>query len=97
MNVLATVLLAGLASSASAQTAPQSAPPGALSCTGCHALDSGAALPLGALSAGEIEAALAGYRDGTREATVMDRIARGFTPEESHAVARWIADHAREK
>lgn len=93
MKVLATVLLAGLASSASAQ----SAPPGALSCTGCHALDSGAALQLGDLSAEEIEAALAAYRDGTREATVMDRIARGFTPEESQAVARWIADHAREK
>lgn len=93
MKVLATVLLAGLASSASAQGAP----PGALSCTGCHALDSGAALPLGALSAEGIEAALAAYRDGTREATVMDRIARGFTPEESHAVARWIADHAQEK
>ena len=93
MRVLATVLLAGLASSASAQ----SAPPGALACTGCHALDSDAALPLGALSAEEIEAALAAFRDGTREATVMDRIARGFTPEESHAVAKWIADHAQEK
>ena len=93
MRLLAPVLLAALASSAAAQDTP----PGALSCTGCHALNSPAALPLGRLSAEEIEAALAAYRDGTREATVMDRIARGFTPEESRAVARWIADHARQE
>lgn len=92
MRLLATVLLATLASSASGQDAP----PGALSCTGCHALSDGGTLPLGTFSVEEIEAALAAYRDGTREATVMDRIARGFTVEESRAVAQWIAQNARE-
>ncbi len=86
------IVLAGLAHSALAQGAPS----GALSCTGCHALHPDAAIPIGALSAEEITAALAAYRDGTREATIMDRIARGFTPEESQAIARWIADHAEE-
>ncbi|WP_210529894.1 c-type cytochrome [Rubellimicrobium arenae] len=84
------IVLAGLATSASAQGAP----PGALSCTGCHALDAEATMPLGAFSAEEISAALADYRDGRRDATIMDRIARGFTPEESQAIAEWIADHA---
>lgn len=89
MRILAMVILAALASSAWAQGAP----PGASSCTGCHALNADAALPLGGLSAGDIEAALVAYREGTREATVMDRIARGFTPDESRTIAQWIADH----
>ncbi|TNC71343.1 c-type cytochrome [Rubellimicrobium roseum] len=84
------IALAGLATSAPAQEAPS----GALSCTGCHALGAEAAMPLGGRSAEEIAAALAAYREGTREATVMDRIARGFTAEESQAIAQWLADHA---
>ncbi|WP_299364533.1 hypothetical protein [uncultured Paracoccus sp.] len=46
-------------------------------------------------SAEDIDAALAAFRAGTRPATVMDRIARGFTLDESRAIAQWIADHAR--
>lgn len=87
MRVLATLLLAALASPAAADTAP----PGARSCTGCHAPGAEAELPLWGLSSGEIEAALSGFREGTREATVMDRIARGFSADESQAIARWLA------
>jgi cytochrome subunit of sulfide dehydrogenase len=66
-------------------------PPGAASCLGCHpasAVDS----PVPALStrtAAEIAAAMTAYRAGTRQSTVMDRIAKGFSDEEIHAIAQW--------
>ncbi len=69
-------------------------PPGASSCGGCHAeagrLD--AAIPsLHGQSAGEIAAAMRAYRAGERPASVMDRIARGFSDEEIQAIAAWIS------
>ena len=36
-------------------------------------------------------AALDGFRAGTRQTTVMDRIAKGFTDEEIQAIAAWYA------
>ena len=36
-----------------------------------------------------IETAMDAFRAGTRPATVMDRIAKGFTPDESTAIAAW--------
>jgi cytochrome c553 len=70
---------------------PSIAPPGATSCSGCHA---GAASGLPSLkgqSAQMIEEAMAGFRSGAREATLMNRIAKGFTEDETRAIARWIA------
>lgn len=78
---------------AQAQSLPDvsHAPPGASSCLGCHGA-SGAPLPsLANLSASEIENAMEQFRSGAREATVMNRIAKGFTPEESKAIAAWLA------
>ena len=66
-------------------------PPGASSCTGCH----GGVAPLPVLTgrdAGEIVAALDAFRAGTKPATVMDRIAKGFTHDESVAIAAWWAE-----
>jgi cytochrome c553 len=40
---------------------------------------------------GEIVALLDAFRAGTRPATVMDRIAKGFTHEETVAIATWWA------
>ncbi len=80
-------LLALLAASATAQEAP----PGALACTGCHALFPGAPYPIHQFSADEIDAALAGFRSGTRQATLMPRIAVAFSEEESRAIAEWFA------
>lgn len=85
-SAVATFALAGVAA---AQSLP---PPGATSCSGCH----GTELSLEPFSAEEIVAALAAYRDGSREATVMDRIARGFTEEEGRAIAEWIAENHHE-
>ncbi|TYB86705.1 cytochrome C [Oceaniovalibus sp. ACAM 378] len=62
-------------------------PAGATSCSGCH---SAQMLSLDALSASEIVRALEEFRSGTRDATLMDRIASGFTEPESVAIAAWL-------
>jgi sulfide dehydrogenase cytochrome subunit len=69
------------------------APPGAASCSGCHGPDvSGAAVPpLHGRPPEEIVAAMQDYRTGQRPATVMDRIAKGFTDEETRAIASWLS------
>lgn len=79
----ALLVLAGLLAAA----AP---PPGAQSCTGCHAAGS-AMGALDGMADAAIEASMAGYRDGTAPATIMNRIARGFTPEQTRAIAQWFA------
>jgi cytochrome c553 len=68
-------------------------PSGALSCSGCHA-PAGAAGAMPSITgrpAAEIVAAMIAFRDGSRPATVMDRIAKGFTDEEISAIAAWLA------
>ncbi len=42
-------------------------------------------------SAEDIAASLAAFRSGARPATVMNRIAKGFSDDESRAIAAWIA------
>ena len=68
----------------------RTAPPGALSCSGCHG--AGSDIPLSGLSAADIESAMHGYRDGTREGTLMGRLAAGFDSEEIALIAAWIAE-----
>ncbi|WP_374449974.1 cytochrome c [Stella sp.] len=69
-------------------------PPGATSCSGCHApagrVSAPSIPPLAGLAAADMARALAEYRAGERPGTVMDRIARGFTAAESEAIARWL-------
>ena len=63
-------------------------PPGAASCSACHAADDASAPPpLSNLSADEITAALAAYRSGKREGTLMPRLAQGFSEAEARAIA----------
>jgi cytochrome c553 len=84
---LGAAALAIVVSSAGAVEAP---PPGASSCSGCHA--KGAAVPaLEGRPADEIESAMVAFRSGERPATVMTRIAKGFTAEEARAIAEWLA------
>ena len=68
-------------------------PPGAAACSGCHSTGAAAtSIPrLFGRDAGDIEKAMAGFRDGSLPATVMNRIAKGFTDEESRAIAAWLA------
>ncbi len=67
------------------------APPGASSCLGCHGAQPTSLPALSNLSASDIENAMEQYRSGAREATLMNRIAKGFTPEESKAIAAWLS------
>jgi cytochrome c553 len=68
-------------------------PAGAAACSGCHAP---AALgspmpPLAGRNPDEIVAAMQDFRAGKREATIMNRIAKGFSDEETRAIAVWLA------
>ena len=68
------------------------APPGASSCSGCHPVSRTVDTPVHRLigaNPAEIVAAMQGFRSGARPATVMDRIAKGFTDEEIKAIADW--------
>ena len=79
-------------SAVQAQSLPDvsAAPPGASSCLGCHGAQPTSLPSLSNLSASDIETAMEQYRSGAREATLMNRIAKGFTPDESKAIARWL-------
>lgn len=86
------VLLAMLAATGQAVAQPTSA----AACSGCHAQTAEAPVPsLAGRPAQDIVAAMTDFRTGKREATVMDRIAKGFTDEETRAIADWYA--AQEK
>jgi sulfide dehydrogenase cytochrome subunit len=70
------------------------APPGALSCSGCHANSRGgnATMPrLASRDANAVVAAMQAFRSGQTPSTVMDRIAKGFTDSEIEAIAAWYA------
>ena len=69
-------------------------PPGAASCSGCHASGAAAASAVSRLygrNADEIMTAMTGFRDGSLPATVMNRIAKGFSDDELRAIAAWLA------
>ena len=73
--------------------AQAAAPPGAASCSGCHA-PARVGSPVSALlgrDAAEIAGAMEDYKAGRRPATVMDRIAKGFSDDEIRAIAGWLA------
>ena len=88
-------LVMALPSVAAELSGLEAAPPGALSCAGCHAERAGSGSsvpPLAGRPVEEIVAALDEYRTGRRPATVMNRIAPGFTPAESRAIAGWLSE-----
>jgi sulfide dehydrogenase cytochrome subunit len=69
-------------------------PPGASSCSGCHAVSTGVETPVPGLigrPAADITTAMEQFRAGQRPATVMDRIAKGFSQAEAAAIAAWYA------
>jgi cytochrome c553 len=89
-TALVAALLAGLAAPAGAQTPP---PPGAAACSGCHApARLGSPVPpVAGRDPKEIVTAMQEFRSGQRAATVMDRIAKGFSDDEVQAIATWLA------
>jgi cytochrome c553 len=75
-------------------TLSQPPPPGATACSGCHAASAKVDTPvprIAGTSALAIVKAMQEFRSGQRPATVMDRIAKGFTDEEVRAIADWYA------
>ena len=85
---VAAVLLAATAPA----IAQSVAPPGATACSGCHGAGAASTTPLSLRGQApkEIVAAMQAFRTGQRPATVMDRIAKGFTDEETRAIAAWV-------
>jgi len=70
------------------------APPGAASCSGCHPATQAVASPVPHLNgrdAAQIVSAMTEFRTGKRPTTIMDRIAKGFTDDETKAIATWLA------
>jgi cytochrome c553 len=80
---------------ATAQAASSEPPAGAAACSGCHPAHTGVVetpVPrLAGRNAADIVAAMQAFRSGQKPATVMDRIAKGFTVEEIQAIADWFA------
>jgi cytochrome c553 len=68
------------------------APPGALSCSGCHAtarsVDTTVPRLIGRNPA-DIVTAMQAFKSGQLPSTVMDRIAKGFSDDEVKAIAAW--------
>jgi cytochrome c553 len=90
------LLLASLAIAfpalASANEAP--VPLAAYACAGCHGVGSRGAGDIVALAgrpAAEIVAAMAAFRSGERQGTIMGRIARGYSEAETAAIAAALA------
>ena len=68
------------------------APPGASSCSGCHAASAAVETPvprLAGLPAPRIAEAMRAFRAGTRPGTIMPRLAKGFSDDEIAALAAW--------
>lgn len=84
--------LALLCAAPATSTFAQSPPPGATACTGCHAGSDSALPSLKGRAAADIEAAMIAFKTGAREATLMDRIARGFSEAEIKAMSQWLAN-----
>ena len=75
-----------------ADSASPTPPPGASSCSGCHATSKSVDTPAPRLvgrSPAEIEAAMLAFRTGQKPASVMNRIAKGFSDEEIESIAAW--------
>ena len=66
------------------------APPGASSCTGCHLAGAGIGVLQGR-PADDTTTQMEAFRSGARPATLMNRIVRGFSPDEVRALSAWFA------
>jgi sulfide dehydrogenase cytochrome subunit len=85
--------LAGPAAAQSSASAAREGPPGAAACSGCHApAQLGSPVPpIRGRDPKEIVQAMQDFRAGKRATTIMDRIAKGFSDDETQAIAAWLA------
>lgn len=92
LPVLASALLAGTGGVAPVRAAD--APPGASSCTGCHAPQriADSVIPrIAGRKAGDIVQFMREYRSGAWPSSIMGRIAKGFDEAQTEAIAAWFA------
>ncbi len=92
LPVLASALL--LAGPAQAADALPGGPPGASSCTGCHATTkiADSVIPrIAGRKATDIVTFMREYRSGAWPSSVMGRIAKGFDDRQTDAIAAWFA------
>lgn len=71
---------------------PQDAPPGALSCSGCHPSGPSTGTEMQRLvgrNPDDIVAAMQAFKSGQRTSITMERIAKGFSEDEVKAIAGW--------
>lgn len=76
------------------------APPGAASCSGCHASSARVQTPVPPLAgrpAADIAKEMIAFKSGERKGTIMDRIAKGFSDDEIQAIAAWYATQTMKK
>ena len=91
---LVAVVAGGVAWATAALSAAPAPPPGASSCSGCHAAKAevDTAVPrLTGRAAAAIVAEMQAFKAGRRPATVMDRIAKGYSESDVAAIAAWYA------
>lgn len=66
----------------------------AAGCAGCHNTRGraiGDAAPIAGMPAGKMVQAMADFRDGKRAATIMQQIAKGYTPDQIRLIAEYFA------
>ena len=95
--VCAVVLAASPLGAAAKDTAARNLASGCAIChgTGGHAATS-AVNSLAGLPQSEFIARMAGFRNGTRPATVMHQIAKGYTDQQIEQLAAWFAAQKRQ-
>jgi cytochrome c553 len=77
---------------AQSNTAPSFPPPGATSCSGCHGELGSSGMPsLTTMNAEAIAEGMIAFKTGEKQSTVMGRIAKGFSDDESRAIGQWLA------
>jgi cytochrome c553 len=94
MNATRSIVALAIVLSMTAMAQAADAPPGAAGCSGCHASNARVDTPVPPLNgrpAADIATAMSEYKSGARKGTIMDRIAKGFSEEESRAIADWYA------
>jgi cytochrome subunit of sulfide dehydrogenase len=85
----------GLAAALSLPAAAAEPPVGAAACSGCHAARAGvdtSVPPLAGRNPAEMVEQMQAFRSGQRPATVMNKIAKGFSDAELQAIAAWYAE-----
>jgi cytochrome c553 len=90
--VCLTIAVAGGARAVEQPGNPGEPPPGATTCSGCHApAGSNGFVPINGRNASDLASAMEAFRSGERPATLMPRLMKGFSHDEIKAIAAWIS------